>query len=72
MECPETLRNWIRQAERDSGQRPGLTTAEQQRFKVLEHERLLHSPIESSHTSLDELGTVAGHIPLSRPRQYLM
>ena len=34
----ETLRNWIRQAERDSGQRGGLTTDERQRFKELERE----------------------------------
>ena len=34
----ETLRNWMRQAERDAGQRPGLTTEEQQRLKVLERE----------------------------------
>jgi len=35
---PETLRSWIRQHERDTGQRPGLTTADDQRVKVLERE----------------------------------
>ena len=35
---PETLRRWIRQGERDSGLREGLTTAEQQRIKALERE----------------------------------
>ena len=34
----ETLRNWLRQAERDEGRRPGLTTDEQQRLKDLERE----------------------------------
>ena len=34
----ETLRNWVRQAERDSGQRGGMTTDERQRFKELERE----------------------------------
>ena len=34
----ETLRRWVRRAERDSGQRDGLTTAEQLRIKELERE----------------------------------
>src|SRR5712691_4568590 len=34
----ETLRKWVRQVERDSGQRPGLTTDEKQRLKDLERE----------------------------------
>jgi transposase len=35
---PETLRRWVRQAERDTGQRAGLTTTDQQRLKELERE----------------------------------
>lgn len=34
----ETLRLWIRQTERDTGMRPGTTSAEQARIKDLERE----------------------------------
>ena len=34
----ETLRQWVRQAERDAGQRPGLATDERARLAALERE----------------------------------
>jgi transposase len=34
----ETLRRWVRQAERDTGGRPGMTTDERERIKALERE----------------------------------
>jgi transposase-like protein len=35
---PETLHIWVRQQERDTDQRPGPTTAEEERIKALERE----------------------------------
>jgi transposase len=34
----ETLRSWVRQAETDTGKRPGVTSAEAERVKELERE----------------------------------
>jgi transposase len=34
----ESLRNWVRQAEIDDGQRPGVSTADKQRIAELERE----------------------------------
>ena len=36
----EALRRWVRQAERDAGTHPGLTTDERQRLKQLERENV--------------------------------
>ena len=35
---PDTLRNWVQQAEVDEGHRPGVTTAEARRIAELERE----------------------------------
>ena len=35
---PESVRNWVKQADIDGGKRPGITTAEQQRIVELERE----------------------------------
>ena len=35
----EMLRRWVRQAERDAGTRPGLTTDERERLKQLQREK---------------------------------
>jgi transposase len=35
---PETLRAWVRQAQRDAGERAGLTTSEREQLKQLQRE----------------------------------
>jgi transposase len=34
----ETLRLWLREAQRDAGERPGLTTSDRERMEALERE----------------------------------
>lgn len=36
--APQTLNDWVKKAEVDSGQRPGTTTSDAQRIKELERE----------------------------------
>ena len=36
--APQTLQNWVAQAERDSGKRAGPSTEERERIKALERE----------------------------------
>ncbi len=51
----ETLRKWVRQAEREGGQRPDATTEERERIKVLEH--------GGDHASQwSAIGSIAGKI----------
>ena len=54
----ETLRKWVRQGERNSGVRPGPTTAERQRIKELEREvraRTRFNSIVGRRTNSDHL-----------------
>ena len=36
--APQTMLEWVRKTERDSGRRPGLTSDERERMKALERE----------------------------------
>jgi len=51
---PQTLLEWVKRAEIDSGQREGLSTNEQERIKALEREvKELHRANESAPCPLD-------------------
>ena len=62
----ETLRKWVRQAEVDDGDRPGVSTAEHQRVKELEREvRELRRAIEI----LRKASAYFAQAELDRPRR---
>ena len=59
----ETLRKWVRQAERDAGRRPGLTTEERQRLKELERE---HRALKRSNEILKTASAFFAQAALDR------
>ena len=61
----ETLRHWVRRAERDAGERPGLTTAEEQRVKVLERE---NRELRRANEILRKASAYFAQAELDRPR----
>ena len=55
----ETLRHWVRRAETDEGLRPGPTSDERERLKVLEREvRELRRANETSHAVCGQAAVV--------------
>ena len=62
----ETLRRWVRQAERDTGHRPGLTTDERQRLKELERE---NRELKRANEILRLASAYFAQAELDRPRR---
>ncbi len=68
----ETLRNWVRQSERDQGARPGQTMDERERIKALERRTVSYtkqtrSCARRAHISLSPSSTAGrGHDQLHR------
>ena len=62
----ETLRNWVRQAERDVGRRPGLTTEERARLKDLERE---NRELRRTNEILRKASAYFAQAELDRPRR---
>ncbi|MBQ5961539.1 IS3 family transposase [Massilia sp. ZL223] len=69
---PETLRRWVRQQERDTGQRPGPTTAEEERIKALEREvRKLRKANEILRLASAFFGPGGARPPLQAVRAFI-
>ncbi|CAO3360784.1 Insertion element IS401 (Burkholderia multivorans) transposase [Azospirillum palustre] len=60
----ETLRGWVRQAERDQGKRPGPTTDEQERIKALERE---NRELRQANEILRKASAYVAQAELDRP-----
>ena len=65
----ETLRKWVRQAERDQGRRAGLTTDERQRLKELERENRELKRINEIFEILRKASTFFAQAELGRRRK---
>lgn len=63
---PETLRKWVRRAEIDSGQRPGVTSAELEQIKALKRE---NAELRRANEILKSAAAFFG-AELDRPHRY--
>ena len=61
----ETLRKWVRQVQRDAGERPGLTTDERARLKELERE---NRELKRANTILRQASAFFAQAELDRRR----
>jgi transposase-like protein len=61
---PDSLRVWCQQAERDDGQRAGLTTQEKDRIKVLERE---NKELRQANEILKKASAYFAQAELDRP-----
>jgi transposase len=61
---PDSLRVWVRQAQRDGGERPGQTSAEKARIKELERE---NRELRQANEILKKVSAYFAQAELDRP-----
>jgi transposase len=62
----ESLRKWVRQAERDQGRKPGLTSEERERLKALERE---NHELRRANEILRKASAFFAQAELDRPKK---